>query len=176
MDIRLAIRAARLPTTAVPQKPRIPCRYHARGLCSKGNACQFSHGDEGASGITGSSTSSSNSKIAVSPPPRPSSSAKVPCRYFASGNCTKDPCPFAHEESPKQSPSLPVLQPSTRAESTDSRSQIPCQFFAKGHCRNGDACPFSHTRTDTIGEEDEQEPDEAVLNVPCPSGSHCLVC
>jgi hypothetical protein len=173
MDIhRLAIRAARSPTTAVPQKPRIPCRYHARGLCSKGNACQFAHGGEGASGTS----SVSSSKTAVSPPPRLSSSAKVPCRYFASGNCAKDPCPFSHEESAKQSASLPVLQPSAGTESTDSRSQIPCQFFAKGLCRNGDACPFSHTRTDTTREEDEQEPDEEVLNVPFPSSSHSLVC
>ncbi len=137
---------------------RIPCRFHARGSCSKGAACQFSHG----------------TSADVAPPPKPESTARGPCRFFALGNCARgDWCLFVHEESSKSTAPTtptPVLQ-----EPTDSRTQVPCQFFARGSCRNGDACPYAHNPVDTAEEED-QKPDEAVFdNVcrpiprPCPS-------
>lgn len=161
MENQLAIRAGR--TDAVLQKARILCRYHTRGSCSKGDACQFTH--------EGSGGSASSFNIALGPAPLPEPSPRLSCRYFAGGNCAKgDSCPFEHGESPKPSASvnhLPLLQPHT-----DSRSQLPCQFFAKGYCRNSDACPFAHSQMGRTEEEEEQEPDEVLINVRCPK---CII-
>ncbi|KAK3299623.1 uncharacterized protein B0H64DRAFT_337702 [Chaetomium fimeti] len=129
---------------------RGPCHFYARGLCSKGNACQFAHEGHG-----NPSTS------------RPSSSGKLPCRFFAAGHCARgDSCFYAHDkppklpESPKPSTSgnpLPVPPPPV-----DSRAQIPCQFFARGACRSGAACPFAHSETEFKPEDGKEDAEQVV--------------
>ncbi|KAI1501020.1 hypothetical protein F5X99DRAFT_384174, partial [Biscogniauxia marginata] len=40
------------------------------------------------------------------------------------------------------------LRKSTKplSEKNDPRSQIVCKFFQSGYCRNGENCPFSHSK------------------------------
>ncbi|KAI5922705.1 hypothetical protein F4810DRAFT_672340 [Camillea tinctor] len=154
---------SKLSASTARQSLKDPCRFYVLGICSKGNACQFTHERPNES-----TSSSPSSNVTLSTGHRPESNSKKPsCRYFASGTCTRGTsCPFPHEEPSKAPPSantLPVPQP--RA---DSRSQTPCQFFAKGYCRNGDICPYSHAKLDTLEgarkqnrELDEEVPNEA---------------
>ncbi|KAK4033477.1 hypothetical protein C8A01DRAFT_19579, partial [Parachaetomium inaequale] len=154
MNSRPTFRPDRPSTNGAPKTPRIPCRFHARGACSKGDACQFTHENSGAS--------ASPFNVALGTVPRTESGPKLPCRYFANGNCAKgDSCLFAHEAPPK--PAAAFSTPSALQPPTDSRPQIPCQFFAKGGCRNGEACPFAHSQVDATEEaqgEEEQEQDQ----------------
>ena len=155
MDSRLAIRGGRLSADALQQNPRIPCRFHARGACSRGNACQFGHDGPG--------NSESTSSIAPTSISQPESRPRAFCRYFASGNCLKgDFCPFEHKELPKVS--VPVDPPHPNL---DSRFQVPCQFFAKGTCRNGDACPFAHVGVPNNKVAGDEQPKGLVFDDVC---------
>jgi hypothetical protein len=169
MDSRFAFRPGRPPTNGTPTTPRIPCRFHARGACSKGDACQFAHESSGAS--------ASPFNVALSAAPRPEPSSKLPCRYFASGSCTRGEwCLFAHE-APSKPAAAANAPPVLIQPSTDTRPQIACQFFARGGCRNGDACPFAHAQVDTTKTAqggDEQEQDERVFNVRYAVSISCL--
>lgn len=159
MDSRLLVRTkGKQANEAVPQKPRLPCRFFARGFCSKGAACPFEHDDTKSIAIGSELSSNIAADTSLTNP-----ISQVPCRFFAAGTCTKgSSCLFLHpEDSMIESTAAPAAD-----QAADSRSQIPCQFFVKGACRNGDACPFAHCGTDhqdkMVGEE---ELSLAVCNV-----------
>ncbi|RDW81277.1 uncharacterized protein DSM5745_04834 [Aspergillus mulundensis] len=72
-----------------------------------------------------------------------SSLSRVPCRFYARGNCRDgDKCRFSHTTPPKTGDTDNVAAPSSYS---DTRGQVPCQFYLRGICRNGDGCPYSHT-------------------------------
>ncbi|KAF5672044.1 hypothetical protein FHETE_3916 [Fusarium heterosporum] len=71
----------------LPEIPRIepprPCMFYARGTCTKGTACRFSH-----------------ARATATPPTRP---PQRPCRYFIRGHCKKaEACNFSHDQTSAQ--------------------------------------------------------------------------
>lgn len=126
----------------VAQKP--PCKFFLQGICAKGSACPFGHGQPaGASFAKGSVTAAVQAQ-------------KPPCRFFPLGTCAKgSACPFAHGKAAGVSG---VAKGATFAKgafagassfakgaaSPAKGAAMPCKFFALGQCRNGEACPFSH--------------------------------
>ena len=161
MDPRLAIRTkGKQASEAVPLKPRIPCRFHARGHCSKGTACPFGHEESNTTSVGAGPSSKVAANTSMTYP-----FSQAPCRFFIAGTCTKgSSCPFLHpEDSRAESTAAAAID-----QASDSRSQIPCQFFAKGSCRNGETCPFAHCGAEPkykgVGEQDI---DRAVCPVEC---------
>jgi hypothetical protein len=56
---------------------------------------------------------------------------KMPCRFFAMGNCHRgSACSYLHSSDPR------VMHGAARE---------PCVFFASGYCRNGSNCVFTHS-------------------------------
>lgn len=148
MDKQYAVKVGEFQT--MPKITPTPCRYYARGSCSRAEACMFAHDGPDAS---------------KSVAPGLGTDPKAPCQFFARGKCTRSPCPFAHESSPTPAAPtapLPVAQEPIPA----SQSQLRCKFFAKGHCRNGDTCRFAHSDSDAT--DRLAAPDETLLHVRYP--------
>ncbi|KAF4465450.1 hypothetical protein FALBO_7702 [Fusarium albosuccineum] len=76
----LRIHEARLAAHRRPRIVREPCTFYARGACSWGDACRFSH----------------EAPI----PPASNQRSHKPCHFFARGHCKKgDLCSFSHDAS-----------------------------------------------------------------------------
>lgn len=109
--------------------PRPACRFFARGACSKGAKCQFSH-------LVVPSDASSSTPI-----------LRAPCRFFAQGACNKGAnCPFAH-----------LAVSSDPCSSSAPVPRAPCRFFAQGACRKGADCPFSHELISVKVQQNEKQ-------------------
>ncbi|KAK4207449.1 hypothetical protein QBC37DRAFT_95807 [Rhypophila decipiens] len=154
---------SRLTTTRAKGKPasdiRIPCRFHARGSCSKGGSCPFAHGDSNGDDSTNAASSNPGHPLPAPPP-----SSTISCRFFSAGTCAKGPsCPFLHADAARiPGPKGPTISQHNLSSLLDSRSHIPCQFFARGSCRNGAACPFQHGGTSMgNGDNSETSPHDA---------------
>lgn len=148
MNAQPVTRTDRLSTsTGHPSFP-IPCRFHARGSCSKGDSCPFVH---------------ARARVSEAPQVALDPKTNVPCRFFARGHCAREPCPFAHEAT--SAPSASVARVAVSQPYSAPQAQAPCRFFAKGRCRNGDTCTFSHFKTQTTEGADQQAPDQAQFNV-----------
>jgi hypothetical protein len=83
---------------------KTPCIYFAKGKCSNGVACSFSH-----AGTTPGSNSSINLQHICEDTVALKGSVLVPCKFFLQGSCTKGgKCQFFHPCSDTPSPSINV--------------------------------------------------------------------
>ncbi|KAF2818151.1 hypothetical protein CC86DRAFT_244914, partial [Ophiobolus disseminans] len=65
--------------------------------------------------------------------------AKIPCKFYLQGTCTRgDFCTFEHSN--PTTATATVFRPVSR----DTRSSIPCRYFQRSICKMGELCPFSH--------------------------------
>lgn len=140
----------------------LACKHFARGSCSLGDACAFTHGDEpGASpqagvgfmqstapwyGVDGSFRASDTVEApfgeAVDGPSVASAAVNKLktrlCRTWENtGTCFQgDTCRFAHGEW--------ELQPTSQAGPGLAVKTKLCTFFANGACTKGATCSFAH--------------------------------
>ena len=75
--------------------------------------------------------------------------AKLACKFFALGNCTRgQTCNFNHEVTAGLSPlAAPFVPPPTSTDPLVSLSKtngIPCRFHLLGRCNKGTTCPYEH--------------------------------
>jgi hypothetical protein len=69
--------------------------------------------------------------------------SRIPCRYHASGYCSKgSACQFAHEGPAGSSSSSGVAR--SAASQPESSTKAPCRFYAAGKCTRREWCPFAH--------------------------------
>lgn len=119
------------------------CLHFAKGYCSEGDYCTFSH--DPTWGIPTYTAAANAPTTRASPPPI--------CVHWQAGHCRNGAsCAFGHP------------QPATRKEpppkavsaSTEGRSSAPCKFFLQGGCTKGLQCSFTHPE---IAEKDLIRPD-----------------
>lgn len=153
-----ALRSVPAEDTSPPSAPsgRLPCRHHARGLCTLGKSCTFSHESghmpappsnrivltqmQHVTSVQGGFGSLGALHASAPPAPRPSShgASRPPCRHFVRGHCQLGgSCSFRHDfhGAPPAVPRLPMPARTT--------SKL-CIHFASGSCSWGAKCHFLH--------------------------------
>jgi len=135
--------------TQDPRKSML-CKYHAKGFCSSGEGCAFSHKRPLAEihASTGQAVHSS----------------QIECHYNAKGQCFRgQECLFLHSTpgNPRHVKQLPSLvSEATNAQNgvlhiaakkhqtpglvADARNLIACKYFLSGMCLKQQSCPFLH--------------------------------
>lgn len=115
------------------------CRHHQRGVCFRGSACLFAHGEE---------ELRDNRKTVL-------------CKFYDQGTCQHgDQCLYAHGVEELQTldqPELAEKHPGSFAwhqgpmehgvHSGDAQGSFKtalCKFFEIGQCLKGEACTFAH--------------------------------
>ena len=93
------------PVTAL-QQPLVPakstkiCTFFARGQCTKGEACRFSHPKQQSAPINQASLAGAFTGFSVEEPT--DTRSKVPCIHLARGFCRNgDTCPYLHASGDK---------------------------------------------------------------------------
>lgn len=122
------------------------CRYFVVGRCLNGDACRFQHPDTVPTSVTPERKAEpiSRSQSGGSVP-----KAKIPCKFFLQGTCTRGVfCTFEHSN-----PTTAIATATAtdfRTISRDTRSSIPCSYFQRSICRKGELCPYSHDVQDDL--------------------------
>mmetsp|Transcript_79059 Transcript_79059/g.223741 ORF Transcript_79059/g.223741 Transcript_79059/m.223741 type:complete len:318 (-) Transcript_79059:123-1076(-) len=139
---------------------RTPCKFFIQGICRKGAACPFSHGNQPQPQYEQYELYEPEQvpqewEVQHQQPYRPghmmagggggASSHKyksTPCKFFAQGMCTRgSSCTFSHGE---QEPPPIGARSFGAAGGGGAPHSTPCKFFAMGQCKRGAQCTFSH--------------------------------
>lgn len=157
----------------------VPCEFFAKGMCTKGEACTFLHGNEGmASGGKGVAAPWHKGASAVSAPYSGGGGSNfktVPCEFFAKGTCTKgEACTFLHgnegmapkgkaggKGKPTPSSKFGPSGAYSAMMAVGDKKTVPCIKFLQGQCSKGAACNFLHE------EGGQQAPQDNYKTVPC---------
>jgi len=108
-----------------PRRNRIVCRHWLRGLCKKGDACDFLH------------------KLDHDRMPE--------CRYFSQyGECGNKECVFLHIRPEEKQTDCPwfargFCKHGQRCRHRHTRKK-PCPRYLAGFCPEGPDCPFGHAK------------------------------
>eukprot|EP00668_Euglena_longa_P014149 GGOE01018123.1.p1 GENE.GGOE01018123.1~~GGOE01018123.1.p1 ORF type:complete len:512 (+),score=140.33 GGOE01018123.1:64-1599(+) len=121
------------------------CLHFAKGYCSQGRSCPFSH--DPTWGIPEYGAAPTHDEMPV-------------CIHWTAGHCRNGAkCPFGHPEAPqpaapKSAKSPPRLswsptQGQSKGKGTNGAGRAPpaCKFFMQGLCNKGLQCPFLHPET-----------------------------
>jgi hypothetical protein len=96
------------------------CINFQKGTCKNGKNCKYRH-EKG-------SRSPSRSPGRRSPSPKGGKgTAKIPCKFFKIGKCTRDPCRFSHD-----SPAAPAKEDDNKKKKKD-KSRSPSPAAKKGN-------------------------------------------
>ena len=137
--------------------PEIPfCKLHAQGQCVQGESCRFRHSitveeynvlfrDQQPNLWTLARDRSAQHALHHRVPP-PSSSAFSPSADYPQ-------------------PSLPQA-PANLVQSTPSPFFQECKFYPLGSCRNGESCPYLHTKPPVEIENNSRKSEQLELSIP----------
>ena len=119
------------PQQQAPQWTPTRCPYFAKGQCTRGNTCSYSHAGMVNPNPQGICPYFSQGKCerGASCSFAHVDGAKPPCPYYAKGQCERgDDCKFSHNFGTRR------LQ----------KGDKPCPYFLDGRCQRGDNCNFRH--------------------------------
>ncbi|KAH7823218.1 putative cleavage and polyadenylation specificity factor subunit 4 [Monocercomonoides exilis] len=127
-------RENKCPYKHLPSSKKVVCKHWFKGLCMKGNQCDFLHVYD----------------LTLMPE----------CKFFArDGKCTKEGCPFRHikpEEKQKECAwyKRGFCRRGPLCKNLHIRKQA-CPLYLAGFCPDGPTCSFSHIRFDNPRGDDE---------------------
>lgn len=149
VEATIAMLTAALSKVEAEADKRPLCKFFVEQRCTKGAACQFTHGDIDSSRLSQRSAAgfaagtARASPICLRRPAQPGSpeydeailngfagssqlpAGATPCKFFLAGRCSKgEACRFVH--------------------GCVGAVASTCTFFAQGRCTRGEACPYAH--------------------------------
>lgn len=168
-----------------------PCKYYAEGTCRKGNACLFSHGQNGGmqqgSGNWGSNqraeqnsnrfnsfhqeqNSTFNNANRFGQNSNQNNNNKSQTIFGQSSQVSQIRNPFAtgslNFNSNVSLPSKPQNVPMQRPQEQNSSNQARvCKYFASGNCHKGNACEFSHSAPSQNHPTNNRGPNNSTFNM-----------
>jgi len=122
-------------------KIKKPCFNFAKGKCSEGVDCHYSHDSDPESLATSANL--------------PSDSTKKPCFNFAKGECSFGVrCYYSHDSNPHPH--------ATFANPPSDSTKKPCFNFAQGECNFGVHCHYAHDKDPNLSSTTANPPVDSI--------------
>lgn len=147
------------------EMPVQQCLFYAKGKCTKGVRCSFSHAQPATHHWTAPNANTVHTGPSSGFGP---TKVNVPCKYYQLGRCQNPECRFLHLDTPLSTPRSSTQSTYSRQGSAivaQSTLNPICPFFISGSCKYGEQCRYHHDKGSPLVTREHVRSPEPLLNV-----------